>query len=263
MKERSKGVFLKCLAFLCYLPEGIGRWVYFVYSVAKAFSLRRHTVSAFLHQCYEIGVSSLPVAMLTGGFTGVVLSFQSYYQLGVHGLSCAIGFFVVKSMLVEVGPVLTALILAGRVGGAIAAFIGTIQMTEQACAMRTMGVNPLEYFALPRILAGILVTPIVSIVSSWAGILSGWLLCVAGFHMGSSEYWSMVLGNIGHDDVVIILVKSLIFGFVITSTGCYRGFQVNKAANEVCAVTTSAVVSSYMALIFLNSLVTVIFNMIV
>ncbi|WP_213357616.1 MlaE family ABC transporter permease [Chlamydiifrater phoenicopteri] len=262
MGEGVKNVLFKILAFLRYLPEGIGRWVYFVFSVARTFSFRRYNIKAFFCQCYEIGVSSLPVALFTGGFTGIVLSLQSYYQLGVHGLSFAIGFFVVKSMLVEVGPVLTALILAGRVGGAIAAFIGTIRMTEQACAMRTMGVNPFEYFALPRVLAGMFVTPIVSIISSWAGILSGWLLCVAGFHMRSSEYWGMVFGNIGYEDLFIILVKALLFGFVITSTSCYRGFQVNKAANEVCAVTTSAVVSSYIALIFLNSLVTIIFNMV-
>lgn len=132
---------------LCVFPLELGRWMGFTCAVIKSFSWKKSLFRSISIQGYDIGVASLPVVMLTGAVTGIVLALQSYYQLGIHGLSCAIGFFVVKSILVEIGPVLTALALSGRVGGAISAFLGTMRMTEQVSAMETLGVNPLEYFA--------------------------------------------------------------------------------------------------------------------
>ncbi|KZN27116.1 permease family protein [Chlamydia pecorum] len=248
-----------CRALFLF-PIGLSRWLGFNFAVVKSFSFKKCLFHAVCVQGYAIGVSSLPVVILTGVITGVVLALQSYYQLGVYGLSCAIGFFVVKSILVEIGPVLTALAVSGRVGGAIAAFLGTLRMTEQISAMSSLGVNPLEYFALPRIIAGIITMPALVIIAVWSGIFSGYMICRYAFQIPSQEYWYMVAGHILPFDVFMVIVKSLIFGFFITSLACYQGLGRYRRITGVTEVTTAGVVISYVSIIFINCVITTIFH---
>lgn len=241
------------LAFL----QTLGYWGFFVFRVFRSFSFRWSLFHSVCSQGYEIGISSLPVIILTGVVTGIVLALQSYYQLGIYGFSCAIGFFVVKSILVEIGPVLTALFLSGRVGGSISAFLASVCTSDQVEAMKILGVDPLRYFALPRILAGILTMPALVMISIWCGILSGFVLCYYAFHISSYTYWSMVMQNIVPSDLMLTLTKSIIFGFIITSVACFQGLRSNsKEIKSITWVTTSGVVVSYASILFVNCLIT-------
>ncbi|QXE27498.1 MlaE family ABC transporter permease [Chlamydia buteonis] len=245
---------------LCVFPLELGRWMGFTCAVIKSLSWKKSLLRSISIQGYDIGVASLPVVMLTGAVTGIVLALQSYYQLGIHGLSCAIGFFVVKSILVEIGPVLTALALSGRVGGAISAFLGTMRMTEQVSAMETLGVNPLEYFALPRIIAGIIAMPALVIAAVWSGIFCGYLLCRYAFQLPAQVYLHMVSGNVFISDIVMVIVKSLVFGFIITSLACYQGLGKHCRITDVAKVTTAGVVTSYISILFANCVITAFFH---
>ncbi|AHK63272.1 MlaE family ABC transporter permease [Chlamydia avium] len=257
MKKRST---LRFFQMLCVFPLELGRWLRFIFSVVKSFSYRQRLLHSVSIQGYLIGVASLPVVILTGAVTGIVLALQSYYQLGVHGLSCAIGFFVVKSILVEIGPVLTALALSGRVGGAISAFLGTVRMTEQVSAMETLGVNPLAYFALPRIIAGIISMPALVIVAVWSGIYCGYLLCRYAFHISFQVYLCMVSGHVFMSDVLMVVIKSVVFGFIITSLACYQGLGKHSRVTDITKITTSGVVTSYVSILFANCFITTIFH---
>lgn len=239
----------------------LGAWAQFTLDVLKSMTWRRSVFQATCVQGYEIGVASLPVVLLTGVVTGLVLALQSYYQLGVYGFSCAIGFFVVKSILVEIGPVLTALVLSGRVGGAISAFLGSMCMSEQVGAMKILGVNPLCYFAVPRILAGIITMPALMMVAVWSGILSAWVLCCYGFHLTSHTYWEMVIRNIAPSDLILSLAKSVVFGFIVTSVSCFQGLRSDGLhVKNITDVTTSGVVASYVSILFMNCLITTLFH---
>ncbi len=256
--ERKKHSHL--FRVLSVFPLELGRWLRFTVSVMESFSLRQRLLHSVSIQGYAIGVTSLPVVMLTGAVTGIVLALQSYYQLGVHGLSCAIGFFVVKSTLVEIGPVLTALALSGRVGGAISAFLGTVRMTEQVSAMETLGVNPLAYFALPRIIAGVISMPALVIAAVWSGIFCGYLLCRYAFHISFQVYLYMVSGHVFMSDVLLVVIKSVIFGFIITSLACYQGLGKHSRITDVAKITTAGVVTSYVSILFVNCFITTIFH---
>lgn len=249
------------IQYTCSFFTTLGYWALFTFNVLKSVTLRRSLFSSICLQGYEIGVTSLPIVVLTGTVTGIVLALQAYYQLGVYGFSCAIGFFVVKSILVEIGPVLTALVLSGRVGGAISAFLGSMCMSDQIEAMKILGVNPLRYFALPRIIAGMITMPALVMISVWFGILSGFVLCCYAFHISSYTYWGMVMKNIFPSDLILAITKSLIFGFIITSVSCFQGLRASgRDIKSITSVTTSGVVASYIAILFVNCLITTLFH---
>ncbi|ANH78921.1 MlaE family ABC transporter permease [Candidatus Chlamydia sanziniae] len=256
--ERKKK--LSMLQFLFCLPLGIGRWIGFSCTVIRSFSWEKSLIRSVYLQGYDIGVRSLSITVLTGIVSGIVLALQSYYQLGMHGLSCAIGFFVVKSILVEIGPVLTALALSGKVSGAIAVFLGTLRMTEQVSAMKTLGENPLKYFALPRIIAGVLVMPVLVIIAIWSGILAGYGICRYVFQIPSRVYWSMTFGNVLFSDLLMVIIKSLVFGFIITSLGCYYGLAHHRRISGITDVITAGMVASYVSIVFINCVITTLFH---
>ncbi|MEG0037509.1 MAG: ABC transporter permease [Victivallaceae bacterium] len=212
-----------------------------------------------MEQSFEIGVKSILPVSITGLFTGLVLSAQSYCQVG-SSLPEAVGFFVTKSMLVEIGPVLTAMVMVGRVGASLAAFLGTMCITEQVTAMKSMGVDPLQYFVFPRVIAGMICMPVLSVLSAWIGILMGYVLCISAFRFTSLTYWSMVIGKIGFTDVFLLFLKSWIFGLLIISTACFQGLRVGESSSDVGNVTTESVVFSYIGVLVVNCILTFIFN---
>jgi phospholipid/cholesterol/gamma-HCH transport system permease protein len=211
-------------------------------------------------QMFEIGVMSLPVVAITGFSTGMVLAAQAFFQLSDKGLASATGLMVAKAMLVELGPVLTAFMVTGRVGAAMCAELGTMRVTEQIDAMRSMSVNPLRYLVAPRFIAGIIMMPLLTIFSSIMGILGGYLIAVGLYHMAPSEFLDPLPTHITTFDFVSGMVKAFVFGIVIVTISCYKGMTTKGGAAGVGRSTTNSVVICYSVILIANFLLTLGLN---
>ncbi len=215
-----------------------------------------------LDQLYNIGVLSLPVVAITGFSTGLVLAAQSFYQLGEKGLAGATGLFVGKGMLTEIGPILTAFMVTGRVGSAMTAVLGTMRVTEQIDALKSMAVNPLSYLIAPRIIGSITMLPVLTMFSGVMGIFGGYLISVYIFGMTSQGYFNPMPENITYFDIWIGIIKAVVFGFLISSIACYKGMRTSGGAAGVGESTTKSVVICYSYILIINFLLTVGLNVI-
>ena len=166
-----------------------GDFISMIYKVIFLSFTHRPSFGLIRNQMYEIGVLSLPVVAFTGFSTGMVLAAQSFFQLSDKGLAGATGLMVTKAMLVELGPVLTAFMITGRVGAAMCAELGTMRVTEQIDAIRSMTVDPLQYLVAPRFISGIVMLPLLTIFSCVMGILGGYVIAVYYYHMSSSDFF--------------------------------------------------------------------------
>lgn len=211
-------------------------------------------------QMYEIGVRSLPVVAITGFSTGMVLAAQSFFQLSDKGLASATGIMVTKAMLVELGPVLTAFMVTGRVGASICAELGTMRVTEQIDALSSMSVNPLRYLVAPRFIAGISMLPLLTIFSCAMGILGGYMVAVHYYGMPSNSFLDPLPEHIRTFDVFVGLMKGFIFGVIIITISCYRGMTTFGGAAGVGRATTNSVVICYSVILIGNFLLTVALN---
>lgn len=211
-------------------------------------------------QMYEIGVMSLPVIAITGFCTGMVLSAQAFFQLSDKGLSSATGLMVTKAMMVELGPVLTAFMITGRVGAAMCAELGTMRVTEQIDALRSMAVNPLSYLVVPRFIAGTIMVPLLTVFSCLMGIFGGYLIAVHYYGMPSNSFIDPLPTNIKSFDFFSGLVKSLIFGIIIVTISCFMGMKTKGGAAGVGRSTTTSVVICYSVILVANFLLTVALN---
>jgi len=212
------------------------------------------------NQLFEIGVASLPVVAITGFSTGVVLAAQSFFQLQDYGLTSATGLMVTKAMMVELGPVLTAFMITGRVGASMCAELGTMRVTEQIDALRSMAVNPLQYLVAPRFIAGTFMMPLLTVFSCFMGILGGYLISVYYYDMNPETFLDPLPIHITNFDFFSGLVKSLIFGIIIITICCYRGMTTTGGAEGVGRATTNSVVISYSVILICNFLVTLTLN---
>lgn len=241
--------------------SSLGRIIFFIKNIFTKYYLRISLLHLVLKYSYQFGVKSVFLTTVMGIFTGLVLAAQSFYQLSSKGLSNAVGFFVVKSMLVEIGPALTAIVITGRIGAAITASLASMQASEQINAMKTMQVNYMSYLVLPRVIAAFVCQPILSFISSWGGVLSGYLFCFFVFKMPSSKYWYMVLGNVFFFDIFVALLKSLIFGFTIVVLSSYYGLKSGSSSQLTVGFrTTKSVVTSYVSVLVINFLITLLIN---
>lgn len=213
-----------------------------------------------LDQLYEIGVLSLFVVAITGFSTGLVLAAQSFYQFADKGLASATGLFVGKGMITEIGPILTAFMVTGRVGSAITATIGTMNVSEQISALRSMSIDPLSYLVSPRIIAFTIMLPILTMFSAIMGIFGGYLISVFSFHMTPQGYFDPMPEYITYFDLLTLVIKSLLFGLLISSIACYKGFTTQGGALGVGRATTKSVVTCYIFILILNFFVTVGLN---
>lgn len=211
-------------------------------------------------QLYEIGVASLPVVAITGFSTGLVLSAQSYFQLADKGLAGATGIMVTKAMIVELGPILTAFMVTGRVGAAMCAELGTMRVTEQIDAMKSMAVDPNRYLLAPRFLAGILVMPLLTIFSSLMGVLGGYLIAVGYYEMPSSTFLDPLPEQLRFFDYFTGLTKAFAFGVIIVTISCYRGLLTKGGAAGVGRATTNSVVICYSVILISNFFITIGLN---
>ena len=209
-------------------------------------------------QMIEIGYYSLPYVGMTAVFTGMVLVLQSYTGFKV-GAEAAMPTIVVISLTRELGPVLGALIVAGRIGASMAAEIGTMRVTEQIDALSTLNTNPYKYLIAPRLIAGITMLPLLVAVADVIGIFGGYVISVYKLHFNAGNFLKNVVDATHFIDVFSGLVKAGVFGFVIALMGCYHGYHSKGGAQGVGAATTNAVVSASILILVFNYLLTGLF----
>ncbi|MCG3206201.1 MAG: putative phospholipid ABC transporter permease protein MlaE [Elusimicrobia bacterium] len=227
------------------LAESVGR----VWTMSrKSFALilkGKWERSTTLEQMNEIGVSSFSVVGLTSLFTGMVLAFQSGFSfMKVFNEPIYVGSVVGLSLVKELGPVLTSVVIAGRVGAAITAELGTMNVTEQLDALYTLGTSPIRFLAVPRYIATMIMVPILTALANIIGIIGGFLVAMFQLKIPSSIYWDEVKTYVATDDVVHGLIKSFFFGLIIVTTSCFMGFNCSGGAEGVGRATTKAVVIS-------------------
>ena len=210
-------------------------------------------------QMVEMGYYSLPIIGLTAIFTGMVLALQTYTGFARFSAESAIPGVVVLSITRELGPVLGGLMIAGRVGAAIAAEIGSMRATEQIDALITLSTNPLKYLVVPRMIAGTLVLPLLVLVADVIGVLGGYLVSVSRLGFNSALYLRNTISFLETEDIVSGLVKAAVFGLIVTTMSCYHGYHARGGARGVGEATTRAVVSGSILLLCSNYLITAAF----
>jgi phospholipid/cholesterol/gamma-HCH transport system permease protein len=209
-------------------------------------------------QMDRIGVGSLTIILLTGFFTGAVLAIQSESALRAWGAVGLTGKLVSITLIRELGPVLSALMVAGRIGSGIASELGSMSVSEQINAMRALGTDPTRKLVTPRMIATVMMLPLLTVSCDAIGMLGGWLIATYKLLISSSQYWSDALNALQPADVLGTLIKPVFFGFIISMTGCYVGLRTHGGTEGVGKSTTQAVVSASILVIaadfFLNNL---------
>jgi len=209
-----------------------------------------------VEQFEQIGIGSLTVVVLTGFFTGAVLALQTGITLDQFGARPFVGRLISASMIKELGPVLTGLMLAGRIGSGIAAELGSMVVTDQINALRALGTDPIRKLVVPRVLAGFFMAPVLTVIANTVGILGGWLIAVFQLRVASSLYWSSIIDGLYMDDAIMGLVKPFCLGYVIVTIGCHVGLRTKGGTQGVGRATTAAVVAASVAVIAVDFFVT-------
>ncbi|HZJ31847.1 MAG TPA: ABC transporter permease [Vicinamibacterales bacterium] len=209
-----------------------------------------------IEQFEQIGIGSLTVVILTGFFTGAVLALQTGITLDQFGARPFVGRLISASMIKELGPVLTGLMLAGRIGSGIAAELGSMVVTDQINALRALGTDPIRKLVVPRVLAGFFMAPVLTVIANTVGILGGWLIAVFQLRVASSLYWSSIIEGLYFDDAIMGLVKPFCLGYAIVTIGCHVGLRTKGGTQGVGRATTAAVVAASVAVIAVDFFVT-------
>ena len=209
-----------------------------------------------VEQFEQIGLGSLTVVLLTGFFTGAVLALQTGLTLDQFGARPFVGRLVSASMIKELGPVLTGLMLAGRVGSGIAAELGSMVVTDQINALRALGTDPVRKLVVPRVLAGFFMAPVLTVIANTVGIIGGWLIAVYQLRVASSLYWTSVIEGLYLQDAWMGLIKPFCLGYAIVTIGCHVGLRTSGGTQGVGRSTTNAVVASSVAVIAVDFFVT-------
>ncbi len=256
MIAKTGGLFISLLDYL-------GELGLLVSKITESLVHGKPRWRLMIRQVAEIGYRSQPVVIVTGAFTGAVLAAQALFQFRPLGLESGAGALVSVAMLRELGPSITALMLAGRVGASMAAEIGTMKVTEQIDALRSMGVHPIDYLVTPRLIAMLVAMPLLIAESAAFGIISSFLVGTTGPAGVNPAYWmDQVHQYTELDDIVIALTKGLVFGILIVIISCHQGLSVTRGAVGVGLGTTRAMVFSALALLIFNFFLTLLLNMI-
>jgi phospholipid/cholesterol/gamma-HCH transport system permease protein len=229
---------------------------------ASVFTLKV-TWRDLLYQIYFIGIKSQSVVIITGGFTGMVLGAQTYFQFHKVKMDTATLAVVSVSLCDELGPVLTALMVAGRVGAAIAAEIGTMRVTEQIDALRTLATHPVDYLVVPRVIAAHIALPLLTLEAITVGIGASYLVGVYMLGIDGTFLWENTLKYTHDVDVIIGLVKAFVYGGIIALISCYKGLTCGLGAEGVGRATTEAVVYSSIAILITNFFLTLLMGKLV
>jgi phospholipid/cholesterol/gamma-HCH transport system permease protein len=204
-------------------------------------------------------MDSLPIVSLVASFLGIIFALQTAYQMQKLGSEMYIASIVAVSMVRELGPVITSLVVAGRVGAAITAEIGSMKVTEQIDALETLGSNPIQYLVVPRFISLALMLPLLTLYADLLGIFGGWLICVYKLGISSSLYLRLSFDSLLYKDLVTGLIKTLSFGMIIAMVSCYHGFNVEGGAEGVGKATRRSVVTSFILIIVTDCFFTALF----
>lgn len=236
--------------------EGLGRLTLLAKDTVSSLFTFKVAWQDFLYQLYFVGVKSQSVVLITGAFTGMVLGAQTYFQFHKVKMDTATLAVVSVSMCSELGPVLTGLMVAGRVGAAIAAELGTMRVTEQIDALRTLATHPVDYLVVPRLMALHTALPLLTAESIAIGIGAGYVVGVYLLGIEPTYLWANMLKYTGTSDVAIGLIKAVIFGGIVAIIGCYKGMFCGEGAEGVGRATTEAVVYSSITILICNFFLT-------
>jgi phospholipid/cholesterol/gamma-HCH transport system permease protein len=234
----------------------LGSFVLFLLDTFRSFRISRFYCVQLGRHLLDIGYYSLPVIGMTAIFTGAVLALQSYTGFSRFNAENSIASVVVLSITRELGPVLGGLMLAGRVSAAIAAEIATMRVSEQIDALDTMNTNPMSYLIAPRVIASIIVMPILVLIADIIGVLGGFLIGVYKLGFNPYSYLQKTMDYLEFDDVKTGLVKAVVFGVIVSAVGCYQGYTARGGARGVGEATTSAVVMASILILLANYVVT-------
>jgi phospholipid/cholesterol/gamma-HCH transport system permease protein len=212
----------------------------------------RRNIRLLWPQMYEVGVRSVPVVAVTGAFIGMVLAIETHQQFKSIGQEDHLGSVINLSVVKQIGPVLAAVMLAGRIGCALTAELGTMNVTEQLDALRVMGADPIRVLVVPRFLACILLTPILTIYSDLLGVIGGWFIAVKTLHVPNGPYWQFSAMGVDNWQVMEGVFKSFFFGGAIGLISCWKGFTSGAGASGVGRACTESFVTSFIAIIILN-----------
>jgi len=255
MKNSANKMGRRVIDFLKFL-DGVSRltaetifWIFI-----PPFKRRR-----IFDQSKRIGVDSLPIVSLVGLFTGMILALQTAYLMKKLSSEMYIASIVALSLTRELGPVLTALIVAGRSGAAITAEIGTMTVTEQVDALRTLGTNPVKYLVVPRFLSLTFMLPVLTIYANLVGIFGGYLICVNRLSISPNTYIFTTFDTLVNKDIVTGLIKTVFFGMIIALVACYEGLNVKGGAEGVGKSTTTSVVTTFILIIVADCFFTALF----
>lgn len=242
--------------FINYMGE---LWYLFI-DVIKSTFTKKLRVHMLLNQIVNIGFKSQLVVMVTGAFTGGVFALQSYFQLTRLSMESSVGSIVSVAMFRELGPVLSGLMISGRIGASMAAEIGTMKVSDQIDALKSMGVHPVHYLVVPRMIAMIISMPLIVIEAVTIGVVAGYFLMVNMYDVSGPWYIYYTKLDTNLEDVSVSLVKGLFFGFLIVFISCHQGFKAQNGAVDVGNRTTKAVVISSFAILICNFFLTIILN---
>ncbi len=239
--------------------ESVGRFVLFAFRAVVIGLQPPYYPRLMLRQMVEIGYYSLPVVGMTAIFTGMVLALQTYTGFARFNAETAIPNVVVISIARELGPVLAGLMVAGRIGAAMAAELGTMRVTEQIDALTTLSTNPFRYLIAPRLIAGLTMLPLLVAIADIIGVFGGYLVSIYKLGFNPGTYLANTVNFVEFIDVFSGLVKAGVFGFIIALMGCYHGFHSRGGAQGVGKATTNAVVTASILILISNYIVTELF----
>ncbi|HMO18799.1 MAG TPA: ABC transporter permease [Oligoflexia bacterium] len=235
----------------------------FVLSVILESLKPPYEFKLLLKQMHAIGVQSISVVALVGGFTGAVLAVQGEYTLSQFGATAFTGSAIALSLIRELGPVLTALMVNGRAGSAMTAELGIMKISEQIDALRAMGISPIHHLMVPRLLAGTISVPLLTAIFIVVGIAGGYMVAVWSLGLSSGTFMSVMIQSVSSVDVYSGFIKAIVFGFCVSWISCYRGWTCGFGAVGVNKATTSSVVTSSVVILvvdyFLTSILTNVF----
>ncbi|MBF0341369.1 MAG: ABC transporter permease [Magnetococcales bacterium] len=234
----------------------IGRMFLFMWEIIISLPVPPYRWTSFLKQVHFIGLRSLFVIALTAIFTGMVLALQGYYTLSRFGSEALLGPAVALSIIRELGPVLSGLMVTGRAGSALTAELGIMRIREQIDALEVMGIPPLKFLVTPRIEAGLLVVPLLTVLFDVIGIWGGYLVAVRLLGMSGGTYFGGIESSVEMHDIVTGLIKSCTFGLIVTWVCTYKGFFTRRGAEGVSHSTTSAVVLSSVLILVCDYFIT-------
>jgi phospholipid/cholesterol/gamma-HCH transport system permease protein len=238
----------------------VGDMAIFSCQMLRWLFTRRPCRGTVLINFYQVGALSLPVVALTGTFIGMVLAVQSYAQFHAIGLDSRLGAVINSTLVKELGPVLAATMLAGRVGGAMAAVLGTMRVTEQIDALTAMGADPIHYLVVPRFLACILLIPSLTIMADFMGIVGGYFYSVIILGIDHAAYLNHSREGVTGFDLFSGIFKSIFFGAIIAVVSCYRGFNCEAGAEGVGKAATTAFVYSFVLILAIDLFLTIVLN---